>query len=582
MFQIIYRVLLLLKNRKKTVLWLVVANFIFAWLVLVEPIFFKKIIDILIGFSDAKNIEFTAITSILILWVAVACFTILIRLSVSILADMMAHDEFNNYVSHFLDKILLLSMRFHLNANSGQLVKKITKWVDGIFDVQLTFFRRVLPSLFTIIILVPLVLYFNVKLGLFVVCIWIISAACTFYLATKTFSAQKEVENSYSDLSWLYGDTFSNIPIVKSFTLDQIKRKELIQLTDKKTSLQYPILKWWWLIVSFSKIVNIVVSIGVISFGSYLFIQWEITIWDIVMFLSFSSLFLAAIEDLTWTLETMFWRLAGIKDYFEIIDSPIEVKDTNNTKNLNMVKWKVEFKNLTFSYDEKRDVLKNINILVEPWQKIAFVWHTGSWKTTMTNMMLRFFEPQTGWVFIDDINIKSVSQASLRENIWVVFQDNSLFNTTILNNIKLGNKKSSRKDIEIVAEKSHSTDFISMLSDGLDTVVWERWVKLSGGEKQRLAIARAFLKDAPILILDEATSALDAETEKYLQDSFDELMKDRTTFIIAHRLSTIRKADIIFVFDKGEIIEQWSYKELLAKKWAFAQLVESQVKWFID
>lgn len=582
MFQIIYRVLLLLKNRKKTVLWLVVANFIFAWLVLVEPIFFKKIIDILIGFSDAKNIEFTAITSILILWVAVACFTILIRLSVSILADMMAHDEFNNYVSHFFDKILLLSMRFHLNANSGQLVKKITKWVDGIFDVQLTFFRRVLPSLFTIIILVPLVLYFNVKLGLFVVCIWIISAACTFYLATKTFSAQKEVENSYSDLSWLYGDTFSNIPIVKSFTLDQIKRKELIQLTDKKTSLQYPILKWWWLIVSFSKIVNIVVSIGVISFGSYLFIQWEITIWDIVMFLSFSSLFLAAIEDLTWTLETMFWRLAGIKDYFEIIDSPIEVKDTNNTKNLNMVKWKVEFKNLTFSYDEKRDVLKNINILVEPWQKIAFVWHTGSWKTTMTNMMLRFFEPQTGWVFIDDINIKSVSQASLRENIWVVFQDNSLFNTTILNNIKLGNKKSSRKDIEIVAEKSHSTDFISMLSDGLDTVVWERWVKLSGGEKQRLAIARAFLKDAPILILDEATSALDAETEKYLQDSFDELMKDRTTFIIAHRLSTIRKADIIFVFDKGEIIEQWSYKELLAKKWAFAQLVESQVKWFID
>lgn len=582
MFQIIYRVLSLLKNRKKTVIWLTLANTIFAGLVLVEPIFFKKIIDILIGFGDTSIIDFSPIISILIVWVLVAITTIAIRLSVSILADMMAHDEFNNYVSVFFEKILELSMRFHFNANSWQLVKKITKWVDGIFDVQLTFFRRVLPSFFTIVILIPLVLYFNLKLGLFVIWIWILSAIITFYLATKTFSAQEWVESAYSELSWLYGDTFSNISIVKSFTLDTLKRKELLQLTTKKTSLQYPILKWWGLIVSFSKIINIVVSIGVISFGSYLFIKWEVTIWDIVMFLSFSSLFLAAIEDLTWTLETMFWRLAGIKDYFEIIDTPIEVQDSDMCKKLTQLEWKIEFKKLSFSYDSKREVLQDINMVIEPGQKVAFVWHTWSGKTTMTNMLLRFFEPQKWDVLIDGVNINTVSQKSLRENIGVVFQDNSLFNTTILNNIKLGNKKARRKDIERVAVKSHSSDFIELLSDWLDTIVGERGVKLSGWEKQRLAIARAFLKDAPILILDEATSALDAQTEKYLQNSFDELMKDRTTIIIAHRLSTIQKADVIFVFDKWKIIEQWSYKQLVSKKWAFSKLVESQVKGFID
>jgi len=582
MFQVICRVIALLKNRKNTIWWLTLANFVFAGLVLVEPIFFKAIIDILIEFSGTQQMQFQPIAEILMFWAIIAVFTIIIRLFVSIVSDRMAHDEFNNYVSVFFQKVLDLSMRFHLNSNSGQLVKKITKWVDGIFDVQVTFFRRVLPSAFTIVILIPLVLYFNLKLGLFVVIIWIISAIITFALANKTFASQMWVEHVYSGLSGLYGDTFSNIPIVKSFALDKLKQSELARLSNKRLKVQYPILNWWGLIISFSKITSIIVSIGVISFGSYLFVQGEVTIWDIVMFLSFANLFLMAIQDLTWTLETMFWRLAGIKDYFKIIDTPIEVTDVSRAKKLSQVQWKIEFKNLNFSYDGKREVLKDINLLVEPGQKVAFVGHTGSGKTTMTNMILRFFEPQSGSVLIDDQDIASISQKSLRENIWVVFQDNSLFNTTILNNIKLGTKKATRKDIQRVAKKSHSIDFINMLSDGLDTVVWERGVKLSGGEKQRLAIARAFLKDAPILILDEATSALDAQTEKYLQDSFDELMKDRTTFIIAHRLSTIRKADIIFVFDQGRTIEQWSYKDLVAKKWAFAQLVESQVKGFID
>lgn len=299
------------------------------------------------------------------------------------------------------------------------------------------------------------------------------------------------------------------------------------------------------------------------------------------MFLSFSLIFLSAIEDLTWTFESIFWNVAPIQDYFKILDTQIEVQDRPWAKKLQKVQGNISFEDVTFSYDDKRQVLQNIDFEVNPWEKIAFVGHTGSWKTTMTNLLLRFFDAQEGDIKIDGQSIYDVTQDSLRKNIGVVFQDNSLFNTTILENIRL-DSKATRRDIEWVAKKSHASDFIKNLPDELDTVVGERGVKLSGGEKQRLAIARAFLKDAPILILDEATSALDAETEKYLQKSFDELMKGRTTFIIAHRLSTIKNADRIFVFDAGKIIESGSYEELVAKKGEFSKLVAAQVEGFIE
>ncbi len=581
MFQIIMRVLTLLTHQKRLVIWLTISNFIFAVLILIEPIFFKEIIDILISFSDTSNQQYSLLVQTLVLWVIVGVITISIRLYVSIYSDRLAHNQVERSVFWFFNHAQNLSMRFHLNSNSGQLVKQITKWVDGIFETQLNIFRRALPNIFTIIALIPVVLYFNAQMWAIVIFLGLVSWIVTYFLSSYTFKKQESIEEIYSKMSSHYGDTFSNISIVKSFSLWKLKNKQLWALTDERIKKQYPILTWWGVIVSFSQVLRIVVSIVIIFFWSFLHIQWDISIGEIVMFLSFALIFLSAVEDLTWTLEGMFWRLAGIKDYFKIIDTPIEVQDKVWAKKLWKIKGNIEFKNLTFSYDGKRKVLKNISIDIKPGEKVAFVWHTGSGKTTMTNMLLRFFEPQKGDILIDGKSIYDITQESLRKNIWIVFQDNSLFNTTILENIRL-DSKATRADIQRVTKKSHSADFIQNLSDGLDTIVWERWVKLSWWEKQRLAIARAFLKDAPILILDEATSALDAHTEKYLQASFDELMSGRTTFIIAHRLSTIMKADRIFVFDQGEIVEQGSYKELMKKKWKFEKLVEAQTKGFIE
>ena len=580
MFSIILRVLWLLQTEKKQVFLLLLANIFFALWVLAEPIFFKQVLDLLVQ-SNSLDLEFSLLLPTLIFWIIVGFSTILLRLYVSVFADRLAHRQVDKNIWRFFTHAMQLSMRFHMNSNSGQLVKQITKGVDGIFEMQLNSFRRAIPSLFILFFLVPVVLYFHFFMGCIVIGLGIFSASITWYLSTRTFKKQENIEDIYSQLSAHYGDTFSNMKLIKSFTLDSLKLLQLHSLTQDRIQKQFPILTWWWLIVSFAQILRIITSIIILAFGSFLYLKWEITVGEIVMFLTFALVFLSSIEDLTWTLEGMFWRLAGIKDYLKIIDTPCEVLDRPTAKNLEVLSWSISFQDLEFSYDGKRKVLKNIDIEIQAGEKIAFVGHTGSGKTTMTHMLLRFFEPQKGDIMIDGVSIYDVTQASLRKNIAVVFQDNSLFNTSVRENIRL-DSGANDEEIEYVAKKSHCTDFITHLTDGLDTIVWERGVKLSGGEKQRLAIARAFLKNAPILILDEATSALDAETEKYLQSSFDELMQDRTTIIIAHRLSTIMNANRIYVFHQGKIVESGNYESLVKQKSHFYKLVSAQTDGFIQ
>jgi ATP-binding cassette, subfamily B, beta-glucan exporter len=393
-----------------------------------------------------------------------------------------------------------------------------------------------------------------------------LSASFALWASTYTFRAQEPLEKYHSDLSAHYIDTYSNILAVKSFTLREARMYTLNVLLDERLRLQYPVLKWWGLIISFSQIATVIITIGVIALGSYLYLDGLITLGQIVMFIGYSTLFLSSIESIMWVFDGFFWRTPATAEFFETLETRPSVIDAKDAKKLPRVKGDIRFEDVGFSYESDREILKKINFSIEAGKKVAFVGHTGSGKTTATNLILRFYDIQSGRILIDGMDIRTVTEDSLRANIGVVFQDNSLFDATIRENILLGEKKVSKKRLEEIVEKSHIKEFIARLPNGLDTLVGERGVKLSGGERQRLAIARAFLKDAPILILDEATSALDAETERYLQESFEELMEDRTTIIIAHRLSTIRKADTIFVFRDGEIVEEGSYTTLVEKK----------------
>jgi ABC-type multidrug transport system fused ATPase/permease subunit len=270
-------------------------------------------------------------------------------------------------------------------------------------------------------------------------------------------------------------------------------------------------------------------------------------------------------------------NLRSVKRTFEILDTLPEITDAAKARNLNVSKGEITIKNLSFGYDGAENIILNKLSLTIPNNKsVAFVGKSGVGKSTIIKLLLRFYDPNKGDISIDGQNIKSITQKSLRESIGVVMQDSSLFNDTALNNISYGNKRVKKEGVIRAAKMANAHEFIMKLPQGYDTIVGERGVKLSGGEQQRINIARAILKNPPILILDEATSSLDSESEKLIQDALCRLIRGRTTIIIAHRLSTVMRADLIVVLDKGKISEMDTHNELLKKKGIYSKLFNIQ------
>jgi ATP-binding cassette, subfamily B, beta-glucan exporter len=265
-----------------------------------------------------------------------------------------------------------------------------------------------------------------------------------------------------------------------------------------------------------------------------------------------------------------------MQEFFEIADTLPAVRDKPNAIEAPRFKGRIEFQNVSFSYDGKKTAVQDVWITVEPGETVALVGSTGSGKSTTLGLLHRAFDPQSGVIKIDGVDIRDYTVSSLRRNIGVVFQEPMLFARSIEDNLRIGRPDATPEDIATAIERAQATDFISRQSDGLMTIVGERGRSLSGGERQRLSIARALLKDPPIMILDEATSALDAATEQKLQRALDEVRQGRTTFIIAHRLATIRNADRILMFDQGRIIEYGNFESLVAEGGRFAALARAQ------
>ena len=265
-----------------------------------------------------------------------------------------------------------------------------------------------------------------------------------------------------------------------------------------------------------------------------------------------------------------------MREFFEILDTTPTVHDRPTALNVERFTGGVEFESVSFSYDGKRTAIADVSFTIEPGQSIALVGATGSGKSTTLGLLHRAFDPQSGAIRIDGSDIRDITLASLRRNIGVVFQEPMLFARSIRENLQVGRPDATEAEMREALERAQATEFILRQGDGLDSIIGERGRSLSGGERQRLSIARALLKNPPVLILDEATSALDASTERKLQVALEEVMKGRTTFVIAHRLATIRNADRILVFDAGRVIESGSFEELVARNGRFAELARAQ------
>jgi glucan exporter ATP-binding protein len=345
---------------------------------------------------------------------------------------------------------------------------------------------------------------------------------------------------------------------------------------DKLLAAQIPVLSWWAVIYMLTRASTTIAILLIIAIGAYLNFQGKATVGEIVTFMSFSGLLIDKLQSTISFVNGLFTEAPRLREFFDVLDTVPAVHDRPHATDPGRLRGQVEFRDVSFSYDGRQPAVLDLSFTASPGETIALVGATGAGKSTALALLHRTFDPQSGAITIDGTDIRDMKLTGLRRNIGVVFQEGLLFNRSIAENLKIGKPEAETAEIKLAAQRAQALGFIESDRHGFDSRVGERGRLLSGGERQRLAIARALLKDAPILILDEATSALDAKTETMLLTALDEVMKGRTTFVIAHRLATVRKADKILMFQDGRIVESGTFDELVRANGRFAELARAQ------
>ena len=556
---------------------LAIANVLLAAAQFAEPVLFGRIIDTFVkAQASQRPLAWGDILSLLAAWAAFGVFTIAAGVLVALFADRLAHRRRQFVVADYFEHILQLPIAFHGDTHSGRLLKVMMQGTDALWWTWLTFFREHLAAIVALIVLLPLSLYLNWRLAILLVILCIIFAALTNMVMQKTDKLQRDVENYYTDLAEHATDAVGNVALVQSFARIEAEVRGVRMLVDKLLAAQMPVLNWWAMVTVLTRASTTVTVILILVIGTWLHLRGQATIGEIVTFMNFANMLINRLEQVVGFVNNLFTTAPRLQEFFDVYDAEPAVHDLPDAADAGRVRGLIEFKEVSFSYDGKRSALYDVSFTAQPGETLAIVGSTGAGKSTVMAMLHRVFDPQSGSVMIDGIDIRMMTLTSLRHNIGVVFQESLLFNRSIEDNLRVGKPDATEDELRAAIERAQATEFIERQTAGLQQRVGERGRALSGGERQRLSIARALLKDPPILILDEATSALDAATEQKVQLALDEVMKGRTTFVIAHRLATIRNATRILVFENGRIVEQGSFDELVNRGGRFAELARAQ------
>jgi ATP-binding cassette subfamily B protein len=555
------------------------ANLLLAAAQFAEPVLFGRIVDVLSGNASAGPLETVSASSpwpLLAAWVAFGLFTIGCGAIVALQADRLAHRQRQAVLTNYFEHILQLPLTFHTGTHSGRLMKVMLQGTDALWRLWVGFFREHFASIVSVIVLLPLSLYINWRLAILLFLLCVVFTVLTTLVVRKTYGMQSEVETQYSDLSARASDALGNVALVQSFVRIDAEVQGLRFVADKLLTLQMPVLSWWALVTVMTRTSTTITVLAIFTVGIVLHQQGLTSVGEIVMFVSFATLLIQKLEQMVSFINNVFMEAPRLQEFFNVLDAVPAVRDRIDAIDPGRLQGMVEFSDVTFSYDGKRPAVEDLSFVALPGQTIALVGPTGAGKSTAIALLHRAFDPQSGFIRIDGMDVRGLTLTALRRNIGVVFQEALLFNRSIAENLRVGKPDATDEELRIAARRAQALEFIERGDLKFEANAGERGRMLSGGERQRLSIARALLKDPPILILDEATSALDAVTEAKVNAALDEVMKGRTTFVIAHRLSTIRNATRILVFENGRVIESGTFDELVVRGGHFAELAKAQ------
>jgi ATP-binding cassette subfamily B protein len=503
-------------------------------------------------------------------------FTIVCGATAALYADRLAHQRRHGVLTDYFEHILQLPLSYHGGTHSGRLLKVMLAGTDSLWWLWLAFFREHLIAFVSLFVLLPLSLFLNWRLALLLIGLCVVFTVLTALVIRKAEGLQRSVEGHYSSLAERTSDALGNVALVQSFTRVEAEVAALREVIDRLLGAQMPVLSWWAVAAVLTRASTTLTLLSIFVVGIGLHVQGLATIGEIVTFTNFTGMVIARLEQVVGFANRVLIDGPRLREFFDVLDTIPAVRDRPGAVDPGRVRGLVEFTGVSFSYDGRRPAVADLNFIALPGETIALVGSTGAGKSTALALLHRVFDPQTGAVKIDGTDIREFKLAALRRNIGVVFQESLLFNRSIAENLRVGKPDATEDEMRRAAARAQALDVVGRNGHDLEASVGERGRLLSGGERQRLAIARALLKNPPILILDEATSALDAATEAKVQAALHEVMKGRTTFVIAHRLATVRQATRILVFDGGRVVESGTFDELVARRGRFAALARAQ------
>lgn len=540
---------------------------------LYAPILFGKAVDLAIG---KGNVDIKGIITILIKTAVVIGITALAQWIMSVINNRITYRVVMDLRVQAFRHLQKLDIAYIDSHEHGDIVSRIITDIDQLSDGLLMGFTQFFTGVITILGTLIFMFSVNVKIALIVVLLTPLSLFVASFIAKRTYSMFKKQSETRGEITSHINEMVGNQKLVKAFGREEASEEKFDEINERLTKYSLKASFFSSMVNPSTRLINAIVYAGVGGFGALSAISGRLSVGQLSCFLSYATQYTKPFNEISGVVTELQNALASAARVFELIDEKEQIPDRDGAKELEKADGRVEFENVCFSYDKSKELIKNLSISAKPGQRVAIVGPTGCGKSTLINLLMRFYDPDSGMIKVDGENSADFTRKSLRKNFGMVLQETWLKSGTVRENIAYSNPDATDEEIIAAAKLTHAHSFIKRLPDGYDTVLGENGGSLSQGQKQLLCITRVLLNLPPMLILDEATSSIDSHTEIRIQKTFAKMMQGRTCFVVAHRLSTIRESDIILVMNKGQIVEQGTHEQLLEKQGFYYELYNSQ------